>query len=76
MRVFFVLILFSLIQLLHYPLVFLDLGREAWKMMESDSNDYQSSHPVEDLSPFRTFPLEIMVVITFFSPVHCLIPVI
>lgn len=74
--VFFVLLLSSLIQLLDYPLVFLDLGREAWEIKESDINDCQSSHPVDDLSPFRIYPCEIMVVITFCSPLHHLIPVI
>ncbi|KAK2553200.1 Glomulin [Acropora cervicornis] len=53
-------ILQCLIQLLDYPLVFLDLGREAWETKESDINDCQSSHPVDDLSPFRIYPCEIM----------------
>lgn len=60
--------MYSLIQLLDYPLVFLDLAKEPKEMIDSDceGEDDQESNPVNTLAsvvlPYRLFAQEIMVI--------------
>ena len=59
--------LFSLIQLLDYPLVFLDLAKDGNEMIDSDDEDNHESNsdtkPALLVSPHRQLALEIMVTI-------------
>ena len=61
-------LLFSLIQLLDYPLVLLDLTKDGKEMMDSDDEDTESdskNQSASEISPYRQFALEIMVCASF-----------